>query len=53
MKWLGTKKLGMLFLAIWLIASGVLTLVHVNFAQSGLLLAGLAIAAGVLLLLDR
>ena len=53
MKWLGTKNLGMLLLAIWLIASGVLAFVHINFAQTGLVLAALAIAAGVLLLLGR
>ena len=54
MKWLGTKKnIGMLLLAIWLIASGVLSLVPVNFPQSGLILAALAIAAGVLLVLER
>jgi hypothetical protein len=53
MKWLGTKNLGMLLLAIWLIATGVLTFVHTGFAQMGLVLAALAIAAGVLLLLGR
>jgi len=54
MKWLGTKNLGMLLLAIWLIASGVLAFVQINYAQqAGMVLAALAIAAGVLLVLDR
>ncbi len=53
MKWLGTRNLGMLLLAIWLIVSGVLAFVHIGFAQIGLVLAALAIAAGVLILLGR
>lgn len=53
MQWLGTKNLGMLVLAIWLILTGVLAFVHINFAQMGLVLAALAIAAGVLILLGR
>jgi multisubunit Na+/H+ antiporter MnhE subunit len=54
MKWLGTKNLGMLLLAIWLIATGVFSFVHVGFAEVvGFILAALAISAGVLLLLDR
>jgi hypothetical protein len=35
MKWIGTKNIGMLLLAIWLIASGVLALVHVSSVQTG------------------
>ena len=53
MKWLGTKNLGMLLLAIWLIATGATAFVHVTFANMGLILSALAIAAGVLILLDR
>ena len=53
MKWAGTNNLGMLLLAIWLIATGVLAFVHINFAHTGLILAALAIAAGVCLLLGR
>ena len=30
MKWIGTKNLGLLLLAIWLIASGVLVFVHLT-----------------------
>lgn len=49
------KNLGMLLLAIWLILFGLLTapFLSLSFAHSGDLLAVLAIAAGVLLLLQR
>jgi hypothetical protein len=49
------KNLGMLLLAVWLILFGVLTapFLNVHFAYSVDLLAVLAIAAGVLLLLQR
>lgn len=53
MKWIGTKNLGMLLLAIWLIAYGAMAFVHINFANTQLILAALAIASGVLLLLGR
>ena len=53
MKWIGTKNLGMLLLAIWLILTGALAFVHVTFANTGLVLSSLAIAAGVLILLGR
>ena len=53
MKWFGTTNIGMLLLAIWLIASGVLAFVHISSVQIGPILAALAIAAGVLLLLGR
>jgi hypothetical protein len=45
---------GVLLLGGWLIGTGLLHLVpRLGFSGSGELLAGLAIAAGVLLLLDR
>ena len=45
---------GTLLLGSWLIATGLLHLVpRLGFSASGELLAGLAIAAGVLLLVDR
>ena len=54
MAWLGRKSWGMLLLCIWLIATGLMALVPaLNFSGSGAVLAILAIAAGVLLLLDR
>ena len=47
-------RLGALLLGAWLIASGALHLVpRISFSGSGEILAVLAIAAGVLLVLDR
>jgi len=48
-----TRKLGSLMLAIWLIATGVLPLLRISFPASDVILALLAIAAGVLILLGR
>ena len=53
MKWIGTKNLGMLLLAIWLIATGAMALFQITFAQAGTVLAVLALAAGILILLGR
>ena len=53
MKWIGTSNLGMLLLAIWLIAMGVLTFVPITAISTGPILAALAIAAGILILLGR
>lgn len=49
------KNLGMLLLAVFLIVFGVLTapFLGVSFSHSGDVLAVLALAAGVLLLLQR
>jgi len=47
-------RLGVLLLGSWLIAMGILQLVpRISFSGSGEVLAGLAIVAGVLLVLDR
>jgi hypothetical protein len=46
-------NLGMLLLAIWLIAHGAMTLLKLSFSYSVEVLAVLAIAAGVLLLMRR
>jgi hypothetical protein len=46
------RNLGILLLAIWLILTGIIPLLGLNFPQSGLLLAILAIAAGVFLLVE-
>jgi hypothetical protein len=48
-----TKELGMLLLAIWLVAWGILNLGIINFAGSSAVLAVLALAAGVVLLIRR
>jgi hypothetical protein len=47
------KNLGMLLLAVWLILFGVLTWPLVTISHGGVILAVLAIVAGVLLLLQR
>lgn len=49
------KNLGMILLAVWLILFGVLTapFLKLSFAHSDNLLALLAVAAGVVLLLQR
>jgi hypothetical protein len=46
-------NLGMLLLAIWLIAYGAITLLKINFSYQAEVMAILAIAAGILLLLRR
>ena len=47
------KNLGMLLLAVWLILSGLIPLLHLSFSGLGTLMAILAIAAGVLILVGR
>jgi len=44
---------GALLLAIWLIAFGAMLLLDISFQSKDMVMAVLAIAAGVLLLLDR
>jgi FtsH-binding integral membrane protein len=46
------NNLGIILLSIWLILSGLFPLLNINFPASGIILALLAIAAGVLLLLS-
>ena len=48
-----TKNLGMLLLAIWLIMTGLIPLLSLNFPSLSLIMGVLAIAAGVLILLGR
>ena len=48
-----TKNLGMVLLGIWLILTGIIPLVNLSFSGLGVLMAVLAIAAGVLILLGR
>jgi len=48
-----TKNLGMLLLAIWLILYGLIALLGLSFSGLGVIMAILAIAAGVLILLGR
>ena len=48
-----TRKLGMILLSIWLIASGLIAIFNLSFAGLSIVMAILAIAAGVLILLER
>jgi len=48
-----TKNLGMLLLSIWLIAQGVVVLLSVSFPALPMVMAGLAIAAGVCILIGK
>ena len=48
-----TKNLGMILLGIWLIMTGLIPLLHLNFEGLPLIMAILAIATGVLILLGR
>jgi len=48
-----TKNLGMLLLGIWLIASGLIPLLHLSFSGLGIVMALLAIAAGALIIMGR
>lgn len=52
-QWRKTKPWGMLLLGIWLIVTGVLPLIAVQIPGRDLILSALAIAAGVLILLER
>jgi hypothetical protein len=53
MKWVGTRNWGMLLLGIWLVLTGLLPFVHITFANMGMILSILAVAAGSLILLNR
>jgi len=47
------KNLGILLLSIWLLATGLIPMFHLRFANEGTVMEVLAIAAGVLLLIGR
>ncbi len=48
-----TKKWGMILLAVWLILNGLMGVVSALAVIPGIVMALLAIAAGVLILIDR
>jgi hypothetical protein len=48
-----TRKIGMLLLAIWLIVTGLIALLHLSFERMDIVMGILAIAAGVLIALER
>jgi hypothetical protein len=47
------RNLGMFLLGIWLILTGLIPLLHLSFSGLGTFMAGLAVAAGVLLAVGR
>ncbi len=47
------KKYGFLVLGVWLVLTGLAGLVHLDFLLFDKIRAGLAVAAGVLIVLDR
>jgi hypothetical protein len=53
MRFFYRRKWGMTLLAVWLILAGLLPLLRVEIPYRDTVLALLAIAAGVLILLDR
>ena len=48
-----TSNIGMLLLAIWLILSGLIPLLSISFSGLGMVMAILAIAAGILIVVGR
>lgn len=48
-----TKNLGMLLLSIWLIAQGAIVFIGISFPALPMVMAGLAIAAGVCFLIGK
>ena len=48
-----TKNIGMLLLGIWLIATGLISLLNLSFSGLGTIMAILAIAAGALIIVGR
>ncbi len=48
-----TRNIGTLLLASWLILHGLMSLLGLSFRGSGTVLALLALASGVLILIDR
>ena len=48
-----TRNLGMLLLALWLILTGLIPLLHLSFSGLGTVMSILALAAGVLIVIGR
>ena len=48
-----TRNIGMLLLAIWLVLSGLIPLLSLSFSGLGVVMAILAIAAGVMIAVGR
>jgi hypothetical protein len=47
------RTIGMLLLALWLIVTGLIPLLHLSFSGMGRAMAVLAVAAGVLIAIGR
>ena len=47
------KNMGMILLAVWLIATGLRGVINLSFEYDALIFGAIAIAAGVLILLKR
>lgn len=48
-----TQNLGTLLLGLWLVLTGLISLIHLNFSGLGLIMAILALVAGFLILIGR
>lgn len=53
MKWFGTTRWGMLLLGSWLVLTGLQHFAHISIGNIESIKAGLALAAGGLILMDR
>jgi hypothetical protein len=47
------SRMGQLLLGLWLVASGLIPILHIRFDGIGIVLAVLSVAAGVLILIRR
>ena len=47
------KNMGMMLLAVWLIATGLKGVIHLSFQYDSLIFGAIAIIAGVLIILRR
>jgi len=48
-----TRNIGFLLLGIWLIITGLFPLLNVSFSGQGVLMASLALAAGILIIVGK
>jgi hypothetical protein len=48
-----TRNIGMLLLALWLVLTGLIPLLSLSFSGLGIVMAALAIAAGILIAVGR
>jgi hypothetical protein len=48
-----TQNIGMLLLGVWLVLTGLIPLLHLSFSGLGMLMAILALAAGIAILIGR